>query len=849
MASNPLFVVVQDESVLLVQRLFDSYRWLHTETGEIESGCYYDLAEDDSFQIAPQLALRKQHYYEIDTALFNLFQLLLPPSDRDQSNEPLGCNTWFFRYRTEDRVFVGKSSSDAGEGCDIAIRDIWKSFFSSRLKRWQTQYESVPSVAFLLFPDCIPRESVSMLETALQSCGIPSVQSVCSSSILPHYLPIPERDTRIIHLDLTDSYIHVCILQKGESSSGVCQSIDSTQSPLTLLSQRTFNSFSHPQCQLSPSQVDLCMRQLHLQCKAGIIQNVERISLYEEGSQPAPLFSVSLPSLLFQLPTAAVTNAAVYAAVSESGYLQRLQALLASLEDQKNTVVVAEGMYSHVTCVRRLLQSFHSRVLYRGSNSLFIQHCTDQINTCFATLCNDFCFVDHNVSLAIQDGFALTVLNKGEALPCQRKTTLTLSLAANEGVSLHLLRGDSMLTEENVLVLSIPLQFTPSQRAVGSVVIHVTVCIDRENNLIVHVADSFGAKETLSLSARDFLNSSNSSRLTPLYEKPRPPRCSRQRSYYQGEMADGRANGFGRLYDAQNQLKFEGMWENGLFSGKGIYYLRTGGMIIGSFREGRVDGYAVWYDALGLVVQQGLCHNVAIDDPEPANPSDDAKDDLLAFVGEPMADEEYDQPVYEGERENGVPNGYGVLYDPNHVKIYEGNFVRGVYSGHGCLYEEGQLKYRGSFEHGVPNGEGFVYSPQGNVVMSGEFLDGLPWGLCCQYSDDASHQMLFRGFFLRGKREGLGHSYDPSTRRESDQYYLHDHPFEGGFVMLCSPFRDSCCPFDVTTRECRNLLKQRYVILSLNGESARFLAYYLSQNRVPAMFSALTIDSVPCCPL
>ena len=858
MASNLLFIVIRDDAVLIFQRLFDSYRWLQTESGEVERGCYFDLSSESAFQIMPQMALRKQKYYEIDTVLHNLFHLLLPLKEYDDSSVIYNSNTWLFCRRSEDSIVI-HPSREADSESSICIKDVWKAFLSSRMKQWQEQNECLPSHAFVIFPDYVIQTAEAMITEILQDCGISTVHCLFSSSIFPSYglrtastvstasTISDANDGCWIHFDLSDSYIHACVSQGDHVLSEKHVTFNATNSPLNTLSTLAFRLLGCPTSQLTPEQTLLCTRQIYLQCKTGISNNAERLLLHDDDSPRTVLFLASVPSSLFSVPSVSITNELISRTFRESTYIPTLRDLLHDVLKEapppSNTRHIAvEGLFSSLFCVRQLFHTTGLPTVYRGTDSLFAQHCTERLQVLQPALCNHFRFLDHTLAVTFQDGFALPLLDKGVPLPAQHSTKLSFSFTSSRTITLFFLRGDSVLAEENVPVLQLPLHYEQTPATADSVTVTVAVKVDAECNLIVHTTDSFGGRSTVSVAARDFLNPPATA--LPLSERPRGPRgpqCSRQGSYYQGEAAGGKAEGFGRLYDAQNQLKYEGQWHDGAFCGRGIYYTSQGEMVAGSFRDGRVEGYAVWYNALGLVVRQGVFHGETIEEETPPHAVELAEEEL-DLVAPPM-EEEAGRVHYEGERENGVPHGYGVLFGKDGEKVYEGSFVHGTFTGAGSLYEHGRLKCRGTFQNGMLTGEGIVFSPRGNVVMKGEFLGGTPWGMCLEYSDDAQHTLLYRGFFLKGRREGLGRMWQAGCPEPRLGYFLHGVAFAGGFLMVVARLADGCCAVDVESRQCRSVLLRQFVTLSLNGMAARLLSQRLRQKAAAVLFESLFVDS------
>ena len=60
--------------------------------------------------------------------------------------------------------------------------------------------------------------------------------------------------------------------------------------------------------------------------------------------------------------------------------------------------------------------------------------------------------------------------------------------------------------------------------------------------------------------------------------------------FYVGPMEDGKRNGKGRLYDAENDEVFAGEFVNNNKQGDGIVFLRSGEVHKGDFRNGYMEG-------------------------------------------------------------------------------------------------------------------------------------------------------------------------------------------------------------------------------------------------------------------
>lgn len=202
---------------------------------------------------------------------------------------------------------------------------------------------------------------------------------------------------------------------------------------------------------------------------------------------------------------------------------------------------------------------------------------------------------------------------------------------------------------------------------------------------------------------------------------------------YKGEYADDQRNGYGILYDENQEIVFEGQWvngEQGLISisendhgDREMTEKKENGCIqyIGGYKEGTLlrDGKGVEYDDDGKPVSECIYHEGVIERK------------IKEFKGNNIV--MYDakgMKVYEGEYLKDTahrypPNGKGRLFNGT-VMIYNGDFVKGKREGHGCSYHLTRcLQYEGDWMNDMANGLGNYYDEQGNLIVSGEFHDNM----------------------------------------------------------------------------------------------------------------------------
>jgi len=130
--------------------------------------------------------------------------------------------------------------------------------------------------------------------------------------------------------------------------------------------------------------------------------------------------------------------------------------------------------------------------------------------------------------------------------------------------------------------------------------------------------------------------------------------------------------------------------------------------------------------------------------------------------------------MYCGPLENGLPQGYGILYDQYGKEIYEGNWDNGRMNGHGTFHRNKSnaingigwdIVYSGFWENGLPHGYGsaHVHSYHGSSLFyEGEWINGKLHGKGKEYFRksiyDASH-ISYEGDFKNGLYDGNGIEY------------------------------------------------------------------------------------------
>lgn len=187
-------------------------------------------------------------------------------------------------------------------------------------------------------------------------------------------------------------------------------------------------------------------------------------------------------------------------------------------------------------------------------------------------------------------------------------------------------------------------------------------------------------------------------------------------SRYEGEWRDKRYNGSGRKYDPVGNLKYKGVWVEGVYQGdctsgdctsdSGSLTLINGDRYEGSFVECLPEGTGIYHyrngDTYEGEFKGGFSHgNGTL---------------IWAVNGD----------KYVGNFSRGKIQGEGTYYFKN-GDVYEGNFRRGERYGQGKMaWVEGD-RYEGEWENDTMSGKG-TYTYKNGDVYSGHFENGLKSG-------------------------------------------------------------------------------------------------------------------------
>ena len=140
--------------------------------------------------------------------------------------------------------------------------------------------------------------------------------------------------------------------------------------------------------------------------------------------------------------------------------------------------------------------------------------------------------------------------------------------------------------------------------------------------------------------------------------------------YYIGELKKEIPYGKGLLYNKNRNIKYEGEFIDGKYSGNGKLIYDNGNYYEGQFIDGLRHGQGIIYNKNNDIIYEGEFNK--------GNP--EGKGKYIYDNGE----------YYIGEFKNGFSNGKGILYYKNDNIKYEGDFVEDKFEGEGkFIWENG----------------------------------------------------------------------------------------------------------------------------------------------------------------
>lgn len=289
------------------------------------------------------------------------------------------------------------------------------------------------------------------------------------------------------------------------------------------------------------------------------------------------------------------------------------------------------------------------------------------------------------------------------------------------------------------------------------------------------------------------------------------------RDAFEGEYQTGQQTGYGKLYDDQNRLIYEGELLEGKRHGRGNAFEK--GMLVfeGSWDHDRETDVGRRYTYSSGMTAASLTGRAEAT-VEEGRYTDGKLVEKLALY------------TYSGSFAGGMPNGYGtmtLMHDyvnsdgPKSLTrnnetgwlAYEGDFVNGLRNGKGKLFDKNKLVYEGDFVKGRREGLGKAYSPGSSSVYEGAFQNDLKNGFGRIFNNaSASHTLLFEGSFRGDRKNGQGKLYYAESGNLQYEGSFKDD-LKDGFGKLF--YADGVTPYyqgefrdDMTIDEFRNKNKQ-----------------------------------------
>lgn len=181
---------------------------------------------------------------------------------------------------------------------------------------------------------------------------------------------------------------------------------------------------------------------------------------------------------------------------------------------------------------------------------------------------------------------------------------------------------------------------------------------------------------------------------------------------YEGEFNDGLFSGWGTYYYV-NGDRHEGTYRNDMKNGRGAFTYANGGKYVGDFKNGMKEGKG------SFVFPNGNRY------------AGEFRRDMISGNGSMVYQ---NGNRYAGEFRNGIRHGNGRLIFSN-GDVYEGAFRDDLRSGRGAYSFTDGAKYIGEFKNGIRHGEGrYIYA--GGEEYIGLFRNGMKHGRgICVYPD------------------------------------------------------------------------------------------------------------------
>ena len=203
---------------------------------------------------------------------------------------------------------------------------------------------------------------------------------------------------------------------------------------------------------------------------------------------------------------------------------------------------------------------------------------------------------------------------------------------------------------------------------------------------------------------------------------------------YKGEISNGKPHGVGILYNGdpgwhkKNEVyvfsarsRYIGEWENGKMHGRGTFTHFDGSKKIGFFKQGK-DWDTTWFGSHGNIIKTFSKGKILLKKKYKGILFSQKSGGMFTWF---QTSNNLTDGKYEGDIENGIPNGMGkVIF--NNGDNYDGNWIDGELNGQGTFQSSDGTRYKGEWMNGKYHGKGTLKFSDG-LKKIGEFKDGTDW--------------------------------------------------------------------------------------------------------------------------
>lgn len=149
---------------------------------------------------------------------------------------------------------------------------------------------------------------------------------------------------------------------------------------------------------------------------------------------------------------------------------------------------------------------------------------------------------------------------------------------------------------------------------------------------------------------------------------------------YEGNVVDGKCQGSGKIYDAKQQLVYDGAWYNDERNGQGMQVMLDGSQYIGMFANNKKNGEGKMQSKNGQAIYEGTWQN------------DEKHGNGKMWFNDGFR--------YEGQIKLGRRHGQGKLFNSENKLIFEGEWADDLKHGQGTQIAEDDSVLSGSWRYG-----------------------------------------------------------------------------------------------------------------------------------------------------